>query len=40
MGGVPCLRGVVGMAADGLSEEDILKAFPDLQPEDVCEALR
>lgn len=36
MGGVPCIRGlripvatVVGMVADGMSEKDILKAFPE-----------
>ena len=46
MSGVPCLRGlripvatVVGMIADGMSEEGILKAFPDLEPEDIREAL-
>ena len=47
MGGVPCIRGlripvatVVGMVADGLSEQEILTAYPDLEPEDVREALR
>lgn len=47
MGGVPCIRGlripvatVVGMVADGMSEEEILKAFPDLQPEDIRQALQ
>jgi len=47
MGGMPCLRGlrvpvatVVGMVADGMSPEEILKAFPDLEPEDIREALR
>lgn len=47
MDGVPCIRGlripvatVVGMVADGMSEEEILKAFPDLEPEDIREALR
>lgn len=47
MGGVPCIRGlripvatVVGMVADGMSEEEILKAFPDLEPEDIREVLR
>jgi len=46
MGGVPCIRGlripvatIVGMVAEGMSEAEILKAFPDLQPEDVREAL-
>ena len=47
MGGVPCIRGlrvpvatVVGMVADGMSEEEILRAYPDLKPEDIREALR
>ena len=47
MGGVPCIRGfripvatIVGMVADGMSEEEILKAFPDLEPEDIKESLR
>ncbi len=47
MGGVPCIRGlripvatIVGMFADGTSEADILKAYPDLESEDVREALR
>jgi uncharacterized protein (DUF433 family) len=47
MGGVPCIRGlripvatVVGMVADGMSEEEIVAAYPDLEPEDVVEALR
>ncbi len=47
MGGVPCIRGmripvatVVGMVADGISEEEILKAFPDLEKEDIREALQ
>ena len=46
MGGVPCIRGlripvatVVGMIADGMKEEEILKAYPDLEPEDLHEAL-
>jgi uncharacterized protein (DUF433 family) len=47
MGGVPCIRGlripvatVVGMIADGMTEEQILKAYPDLEREDIREALR
>lgn len=47
MGGVPCVRGlripvatVVGMMADGMSETDVLAALPDLEREDVSEALR
>ncbi len=46
MGGVPCIRGlrtpvatVVGMIADGMTEAEILKAYPDLEPEDIREAL-
>jgi uncharacterized protein (DUF433 family) len=47
MDGVPCIRGlrvpvatVVGMVADGMAEEEILKEYPDLEPEDIREALR
>lgn len=47
MGGVPCIRGlripvatVVGMVAEGMSETEILQAYPDLQAEDIREALR
>jgi uncharacterized protein (DUF433 family) len=47
MGGVPCIRGlrvpvatVVGMVADGMSESDILAAYPDLVRDDIREALR
>lgn len=47
MGGVPCLRGlripvatVVAMVADGMSESEILAAYPDLERADISEALR
>ena len=47
MGGVPCIRGlripvasVVDMVASGMSTGDILADFPDLEREDVAEALR
>ena len=47
MGGVPCIRGlripvatVVGMVAEGMTEEEIIKAFPDLKREDIREALQ
>ena len=47
MDGVPCIRGlripvatVVGMVAEGMDEREILQAFPDLQGEDIREALR
>ena len=46
MGGAPCIRGlripvatVVGLVADHMTEEDILSAYPDLEPEDIREAL-
>ena len=46
MGGVPCIRRlripvatVVGMVADGMSEKDILKAYPDLESKDIRQAL-
>jgi len=47
MGGVPCIRGlripvatVVAMVAEGMSEAEILAAYPDLEPADIQEALR
>jgi uncharacterized protein (DUF433 family) len=47
MDGLPCIRGfripvatVVGMVADGMADAEILKAFPDLEQEDIREALR
>ena len=47
MGGVPCVRGlripvatVVEMVAEGMAEKEILRAYPDLEPEDIREALR
>ena len=47
MGGVPSIRGlripvstVVGMVAEGMTEAEIVDAFPDLEPEDIREALR
>jgi uncharacterized protein (DUF433 family) len=47
MGGVPCIRGlripvatVVGMVAEGMSQPEILAAYPDLEREDIQEALR
>ena len=46
MGGVPCIRGlripvatVVEMVAEGMSEDEILRAYQDLEHEDVREAL-
>jgi uncharacterized protein (DUF433 family) len=47
MGGIPCIRGlripvatIVGMLAEGMSEEEILSAFPDLERDDIRESLR
>lgn len=47
MGGVPCVRGlripvstVVGMVAEGMTVEQILEAYPDLEKEDISEALQ
>ena len=31
---------MVGMVADGMTTEEILKAYPDLEEEDIREALR
>ena len=31
---------VVGMIADGMTEEEILRAYPDLERQDLQEALR
>ena len=46
MGGKPCIRGmrvtvglVVGLVATGLSTEDILRAYPYLEAEDIPAAL-
>jgi uncharacterized protein (DUF433 family) len=47
MDGMPCIRGlripvatVVGMVADGMTTKDILAAYPDLQRDDIQEALQ
>jgi uncharacterized protein (DUF433 family) len=46
MGGKPCIRGIritvgtiLGLLASGHSEEDILKAYPYLEREDIRAAL-
>jgi uncharacterized protein (DUF433 family) len=46
MGGVPCIRGlripvatIIGMVADGMTATDILAAYPDLERDDIQEAL-
>ena len=47
MAGVPCIRGlrfpvatVVAMVADGMTSEEILSEHPDLEVEDITEALK
>ena len=47
MGGTPCIRGlripvatVVGLVAQGMTTEQILDEYPDLEPEDIQQALR
>ena len=47
MAGAPCVRGlripvatVVAMIADGMTEAEILRAYPDLESDDIHEALR
>ena len=46
MGGLPCIRGlrvpvstVVGMVSEAMTEAEILAAHPDLEVEDIREAL-
>lgn len=46
MGGVPCIRGlripvvtVVGLVAEGMTEARIVEEYPDLEIEDVRQAL-
>jgi uncharacterized protein (DUF433 family) len=46
MGGVPCIRGlripvatVVDMVADGMTFEEIVDDYPDLEAADIREAL-
>jgi len=47
MGGVPCIRNlripvatVVDMVAEGMTSDEILTAYPDLERDDIREALR
>lgn len=47
MGGQACVRGlripvatVVRCVASGMSSEEILEAYPDLEPEDIAEVLQ
>ncbi len=46
MGGKPCIRGmrvtagmIVGLVASGYSFDDVLKAYPYLEREDIVQAL-
>lgn len=46
MGGKPCIRGtrvtvgtILGLLASGHGEEEILKAYPYLEPDDIRESL-
>ncbi len=45
-GGKPCIRGlrvtvgtIVGLLASGYTQNDILRAYPYLEPEDITAAL-
>ncbi len=47
MDGLPCIRGlripvatVVDMVASGMTTDDILQNYPDLEIEDIAEALQ
>lgn len=47
MGGVPCIRHlrfpvatVIAMIADGMTTDDIIAEHPDLEPDDITEALK
>lgn len=47
MGGLPCIRSlrfpvtsVVAMVADGMTHDEILAEHPDLEAEDITQALR
>lgn len=47
MDGVPCIRGrripvttVLSMLGEGMDEEEVLEAYPDLEREDIQEALQ
>ncbi|MBI5669599.1 MAG: DUF433 domain-containing protein [Chloroflexi bacterium] len=47
MDGLPCIRGlripvstVIDMVAAGMTNDEILKAYPDLEDDDIREALQ
>ncbi|WP_333652184.1 DUF433 domain-containing protein [Dissulfurispira sp.] len=47
MGGQACIRGmripvslIINLVANGMTTEEIIKEYPDLEPEDIKEALQ
>lgn len=47
MGGRACIRGmritvslILNLLANGMTQEEILKAYPYLEPEDIAQALK
>ncbi|MEW6740870.1 MAG: DUF433 domain-containing protein [Nitrospirota bacterium] len=47
MGGQACIRGmripvslIINLVANGMTSEKIIKEYPDLEPEDIKEALQ
>jgi len=47
MNGMPCIRGlripvatIVAMVAEGMNNQEILAAYPDLENDDIAESLR
>jgi uncharacterized protein (DUF433 family) len=47
MSGQACIRGmripvslIINLVANGMTTEDIIKEYPDLEPEDIKEALQ
>ncbi len=47
MGGIPCIRGlripvatIIGLLAEKMTNKEILEAYPDLEQEDINQALR
>jgi len=47
MGGKACIRGmritvslILNLVANGMTQEEILKEYPDLEPEDIQQALK
>ena len=47
MGGQACIRGmrlpvslIINLVANGMSTEEIVKEYPDLEPDDIKEALQ